>query len=686
MIQMKQPGAQRVHWATSPLGEGTRFRRMGIGQLGAKAASFWKHADGLKRLSTAKLSPSDQYPLSHFQEFARLNNFPLGTGNEDEVRIIETHETGGKICASGTEIILPDETRRMIARSAERFNESPALMVREAEENLDFGAGPFDTKPVVLKGTFQEKCAALEQAVISVYMSWYSNDGAAYCGRHGSRGMGLLIEPVVGEVIEHNGEKFIMPAFSGTAYTNFEGNAPLIRVVAGLGTAAVAGDGMLINPDEWDGKPLAIKNQEFAHAISLRSGKIGKIPLASHALKDFRFNPENLFWAIMDIREWGKEYVEWSCLGHGGNQNTIFLNQLADDRDDAPVQPGKKSRKGKWVKAAEGDDCLNKGERECKGIVYVTPIWNMRVKAVVDAMGALMDGHLLVVDQTPLMNAAEGSMLSLTYASICNCAGVWEYSTLVDSRHNTAMAKVKGSFSSPAHGEKAATHFAGICKSEKILFVSAGGDTDILLGSGDAIFLKDYQRENDLALYIINASARLKHNEATGRTGVWINMGDRPYSDKNWAMLGKKAKLAVEKIGIPEGMKNESRGSTDIKKITASLDMISDKIDMMFNELNATAESQGGYYQVAPFNGQTVDWLDSTQIRRVAAAISYYAVRHLNDNDALPTPENMCSIKLSDMQVAIRICSASPECVASGAVAHLQGLYGQMKAMPEWNG
>ena len=683
---------------------------MGIGLQGAKAANFYDHIDDLKRLSNAFPNASDQYPIEHFREFARLNRLPLGEGIGDGLRKISTKVIDGEIHHTvtfkidgedngfGTDTfrtVLPEKTRAMIVRSVERFGDSPAIMVREAEEKLGIGAGLFKTVPVVLKGTFQEKCNAVEQAAISVYTSFYSIDGIAYYAKHQSRGMGLLIEPVVGSVVEHDGERFIMPAFSGTAYANSDGSGLLVRVVAGLGTAAVAGGGMLFRPDEWDGQPMRIAGQEFAEAISLRTGKIGKIPLSSFALKDYLFNPESLSCTLNGLGKNAKLYLEWSTPAHGGSAGPIILNQLADDIEQAPAAIGGKGKKWQGIKLAEGDDFYNTGRRECKGVVYVGSLWGGLAKRTVDAIGQLMNGHLLVIDATPLTLAeqnGEDTHASLTYASICNCAGVWQYMggqveelSKKESEMKNLMAHRTGVYMSAGHSTKAATHFAGICKSEKILFLSAHGDPDIFFKSGRIMELNSEKKDSMMLIRIFNAAAMIKHDEKSGKSGLWANTDIAPYSDKEWGILAKKIERAVSELeasGDDDMLDAHQKKYHEKDKIRIAINLLHTKLTLMFEELG-TSQAQ--------FNGMEVSKDITYDVVSVGAAISFYKLNKMMAGrnpvaEILPTRENIKYMDLRNLRATIEVGSTSPEFVESGALAYLQALYEQMKEMPEWGG
>ena len=632
MVLANQPIRKRPEFASHPFGKGMMFRNMGIGEQGAKARNFDEFAPFLRKSGSASAAPSDRYPLSHFKEFCAKNSL---VEDPDFAEFVRNNYLGG----TRPEPVLPEKTKLMVRRTVERFSDSEVVMVREAEGDLGHGEGVFTSKTCFLSGTFEDKCAALEDAIISVYMSWFSEDGAAHRKKHGSRGMGIMVEAIVGEKIDIDGKFYLLPHFSGVGYTDYDGQGILARAVRGLGTLAVDGGGVLFTEHDCADAIRGLEQDEAA-AISLSTGRIVMIPCSKLPFPDMDLS--NVIVFLEDLKERGEYYVEWSYLPGKEGYGTIFVNQVCE------IKEGEKNilapRAGDWTLLSQGMDCLGEGGKECNGIVAVANYWNVELKNLIGYVGRYLKDYLLIVPRAAISDAS--SQDKLTKAGIINCSAVQENASSLSHDDHLALIRA-GQKVASLHGTKAATHFEGICKDENINFLSAPMQFSLLFESGGQMAIHPWAEAG--CVMVFNAAARMERVPASRAMQLHLNTEKMPIDLYTWNLLLERFKAEDNSSRLPE----KSAGFTHVQ-----LENITMKIRRVASRNEITS----------PENARL--------LYKVHNAIVDISVDMPPDIYALPdqkvSPEEKYKFTRADIERAISLINPDQECMDAGAVDYLK--------------
>ncbi|MCX6155622.1 MAG: pyruvate, phosphate dikinase [Candidatus Kapabacteria bacterium] len=145
---------------------------------------------------------------------------------------------------------FPPESVRIFQTILNEIDDNP-IVVRSSsilEDSFDASfCGKYKSLFISNLGSYEERLAALTNAVAEVYASTYGPDPIEYRKEHGlvdfREEMGLLIQEVVGTRIG----KYYLPLFAGVGFSNndfawthrIKREDGLIRLVAGLGTRSV---------------------------------------------------------------------------------------------------------------------------------------------------------------------------------------------------------------------------------------------------------------------------------------------------------------------------------------------------------------------------------------------------------------------------------------------------------------
>lgn len=306
----------------------------------------------------------------------------------------------------------------------------------------------------------------------AVYASEFSREAELWRRKtNAAVGMAILIQPVVGFRFDEN----FLPALSGLAYVSLNG-LPTIRVVAGLGTLAVRGGGMVYNlPFEkfhYFQKELW-EEQEIVETIT-SGGKKGETSVRygeiqaeiSRGFKSFN----GLFDVLERLRENGNFCLEWSISG-----NRTFVVQCATYEDHSPINlPFDPTD---CFLLLEGSDVLYSGRATCKCIVYCR-MWTNEVSRVLEHLNENLKDFILIVPQSASSEIADallgdGSRLAFKHFSNALAVVEKQKSYSADEMLERAMM---GMPTIDHTSGKGATHFAQLCSRANILFI--GGEFD----------------------------------------------------------------------------------------------------------------------------------------------------------------------------------------------------------------
>jgi hypothetical protein len=342
------------------------------------------------------------------------------------------------------------------------------------------GTGIYHTDFFVPKGDtdIDEKCLWEKERL--VYASELSSAAKAWRRKtRGEVGLAIWITKVHG--IKFDG--YFLPALSGVAYTSYQG-LPTVRVVVGLGTKAVAGEGLIYNQPPENGYYFSrnLWDQRKADAISLVSGLVESI---FHDQKDFPslgLEPfESLFAKLAELKKSGDFYLEWALTKEG-----VKVVQCAPYQDKLPEKIVVDA--AKYFLLAEGHDVFNSGRADCQGVVYVRK-WSPTSARFLKMLNDSMSGYLLIITQDAFsaiggINIGAGiyEHVSLGFEHFSNASAVIEKQVYISEQNRFDLSEL-GII--PADhtrdGGKGATHFQQLCSRTDILFVGAEFDMNPLL-------------------------------------------------------------------------------------------------------------------------------------------------------------------------------------------------------------
>jgi hypothetical protein len=195
---------------------------------------------------------------------------------------------------------FPDNIREQFIQMLEHFGQSPIIVRSSSLREDNFGnafAGKYESVFCANQGTPDERYAAFEQAVRTVYASTMNDDALAYRQRRGltslDEQMAILVQRVSGN---HYNELFF-PHVAGVGNSinlyvwekSMDPNAGMLRIVFGLGTRAVdrvSGDYAKIVPLDCPNKGPPVSygdekkfSQHKADVLDLLNNKLTEVSL-----------------------------------------------------------------------------------------------------------------------------------------------------------------------------------------------------------------------------------------------------------------------------------------------------------------------------------------------------------------------------------------------------------------------
>lgn len=262
-----------------------RQRLIGSGFIGGKAVGMVLARAILAReepeLTANGLDPHDSWHLGAdvFYSFLVHNNcWP---------HIMQQRTSAGvyrNASALRTGIVqgnFPEEIRQALERLLDYYGQYP-IMVRSSSVLEDgYGnafAGKYESVFLVNQGSPDERLAALEQAILTVYASAFSDEALHYREQRGlldqEESMALLIQRVNGCYHDH----YYLPDAAGVAVSrnayvwddSMDPGAGMVRLVMGLGTRAVdriSGDhAAMIALDQPTKQPYRTREERYQHS------------------------------------------------------------------------------------------------------------------------------------------------------------------------------------------------------------------------------------------------------------------------------------------------------------------------------------------------------------------------------------------------------------------------------------
>jgi len=211
---------------------------------------------------------------------------------------------------------FPDNIREQFIQMLEHFGQAPIIVRSSSLREDNFGnafAGKYESVFCANQGTPEERYAAFEQAVRTVYASTMNDDALAYRQRRGltnqDEQMAILVQRVSGN---HYDELFF-PHIAGVGNSinlyvwdkSMNPEAGMLRIVFGLGTRAVdrvSGDYAKIVPLDCPNKGPPVSygdekkfSQHKADVLDLSNNKLTDAPLEKLADGDLKTDKEIFF-------------------------------------------------------------------------------------------------------------------------------------------------------------------------------------------------------------------------------------------------------------------------------------------------------------------------------------------------------------------------------------------------------
>jgi hypothetical protein len=213
---------------------------------------------------------------------------------------------------------FPGILREQFMQMLEYFGQSPIIVRSSSLLEDNYGnafAGKYESVFCANQGSPEERYAAFEQAVRSVYASCMSEDALTYRQSRGLTGrdeqMAILVQRVSGD---HYGELFF-PHIAGMGNSSnlyvwnseIDPAAGMVRLVFGLGTRAVdrvSGDYARIVSLDRPGESPLVKHgdekkfsQHRADVLNLRENRLTEVPLDSLLASDLKTD-KSVFFSV----------------------------------------------------------------------------------------------------------------------------------------------------------------------------------------------------------------------------------------------------------------------------------------------------------------------------------------------------------------------------------------------------
>ena len=310
-----------------------------------------------------------------------------------------------------------------------------------------------------------------------MYSSYYSHQAKVYRDNSDGEGMGILVQPVIGNQDE---EYHFMPSLSGVM--TFIDGEPTLRLVAGLGTKAVDMDEAIV----LKGEDINIENitkglsrLTSADAINTFTGQVESIPLDNDKREKILRQLGKLstfFEAWQSIQP--PHY--WEFAIDQSDQHPSIVQAAPEPQAKQPLLEYEQ-QEGKTI--FEGTDIVNTGVKRGRGIIVVGVDGYMEDDLhFIEAVNNQERDFLIVFPEVAFSKLGKGARLSLRsdkpfgieeskrvdLSHFSNALGVVEIQIPVNP-----MAGNDGSltFTIDHTGGRGGAHFTELCKRRDIHFL-----------------------------------------------------------------------------------------------------------------------------------------------------------------------------------------------------------------------
>jgi len=228
---------------------------------------------------------------------------------------------------------FPDSIREQFIQMLEHFGQSPIIVRSSSLREDNFGnafAGKYESVFCANQGTPEERYAAFEQAVRTVYASTMNDDALSYRQRRGLTNLDEQMAILVQRVSGNHYDELFFPHIAGVGNSTnlyvwdkaMNPDAGMLRLVFGLGTRAVdrvSGDYAKLIPLDCPDKGPPVSygdekkfSQHKADVLDLLNNQLTEIPLETLADRDLKTDKTIFFStdtaAVNRMRELGINY------------------------------------------------------------------------------------------------------------------------------------------------------------------------------------------------------------------------------------------------------------------------------------------------------------------------------------------------------------------------------------------
>lgn len=356
-----------------------------------------------------------------------------------------------------------------------------------------------------------------------VYASEFTSDARLWRERNKALiGMAILVQEVIG----FRFGDYFLPPLAGTAYTTYHGQ-PTVRVVVGLGTKAVNGEGIPLNDpsDSLFDNQCSQLEQEQADVLTPsgieqinfhREEIYGELGRCRGALN-------KLFKRLAELRKQGGFYLEWVAYG-----DDLIVVQCATYKDRPSGDLSFDS--SDYILLLKGDDILHSGRASCKSVVFVHD-WEPQTQCALEHLNETMRDFLLIVPQqassllSGLYRGGESGLerKRLGFCHFSNALAVVEMQRHYQD-YQRLDASLRGNSLADHSGGRGASHFAQLCERADILFIGAEFDAEPLLDLPGAM---DYRE--DVAITLLSTAAEVVVNAVKREGNVFISKRVKKY-------------------------------------------------------------------------------------------------------------------------------------------------------------
>jgi len=213
---------------------------------------------------------------------------------------------------------FPDNIREQFIQMLEHYGQAPIIVRSSSLREDNFGnafAGKYESVFCANQGTPEERYAAFEQAVRTVYASTMNDDALAYRQRRGLTNLDEQMAILVQRVSGNHYDELFFPHIAGVGNSinlyvwekSMNPEAGMLRLVFGLGTRAVdrvSGDYAKIVPLDCPNKGPPVSygdekkfSQHKADVLDLKNNELTEVPLEKLADGDLKTDIEIFFTA-----------------------------------------------------------------------------------------------------------------------------------------------------------------------------------------------------------------------------------------------------------------------------------------------------------------------------------------------------------------------------------------------------